>query len=150
MPRTVAEIDMIASLIKRLVPSLANFLKRPSDRFKKVVRLSTSLLITDAVNLISMRLISATMQGKRTSGDFAKSIYRFKDANPDYANSAIVWIFSIPESTLRGTLKRGFERSNRQKEVKLGQTPAPHHTARITKQWLANNCSAFLFWIGPY
>ena len=28
LPRMVAEIDMIASLIKRLVPSLANFLKR--------------------------------------------------------------------------------------------------------------------------
>ena len=62
---------------------------------------STSLLISDAI--IS---ISATMRGKRTSDDLAKSIYRFKDANPDYANSAIARIFSISESTLRGILKR--------------------------------------------
>ena len=69
----------------------------------------TSLLISDAI--IS---ISATMRGKRTSDDLAKSIYRFKDANPDYANSGITRIFSISESTLRGILKRriGQKRSN--------------------------------------
>ena len=46
------------------------------------------------------------MQGKHTSDDLAKSIYRFKHANPDYANSAIARIFSISESTFRGILKR--------------------------------------------
>ena len=46
------------------------------------------------------------MRGKRTSDDLAKSIYPFKEANPDYANSAIAWNFSISESTLRGILKR--------------------------------------------
>ena len=50
--------------------------------------------------------ISATMRGKRTSDYLAKSIYSFKDANPDYANSAIARIFSISESTLGGILKR--------------------------------------------
>ena len=54
------------------------------------------------------------MRGKRTFDDLAKSIYRFKDANPDYANSAIARIFSISESTLRGILKRriGQKKSN--------------------------------------
>ena len=37
----------------------------------------------------------ATMRGKRTSDDVAKSIYRFRDANPDYANSAIARIFLV-------------------------------------------------------
>ena len=32
LPRMVAEIDVTASQIKRLVPSLANFLKRSIDR----------------------------------------------------------------------------------------------------------------------
>ena len=41
--------------------------------------------------------ISATMRGKRASDDFAKSIYRVKDANMDYANSAIARIFSISD-----------------------------------------------------
>ena len=50
--------------------------------------------------------ISATMRGKRTSDDLAKSIYRFKDANPDYANSAIAQNFSISETTFRGILKQ--------------------------------------------
>ena len=59
-------------------------------------RLGTSLLISDAI--IS---ISATMRGKRTSDDLAKSTYRFKDANPDYANSAIARTFWISESKLR-------------------------------------------------
>ena len=71
------------------------------DRFKKFARLSTSLLISDA-----MISISATMRGKRTSDDLAKLIYHFKDANPDYANSSIARNFSISESTLRGILKR--------------------------------------------
>ena len=35
LSRIVAEIDMIASLIKRLVPSLANFLKRSVGEPKK-------------------------------------------------------------------------------------------------------------------
>ena len=61
--------------------------------------------------------IFATVRGKRTSDDLAKSIYRFKDANPDYANSASARIFSISESTLKGILKRRIE----QKKVKLGQ-----------------------------
>ena len=55
------------------------------------------------------------MRGKRASDDLAKSIYRFKDANIDYANSAIARIFSISESTLRGILKRHIRRSDRKK-----------------------------------
>ena len=43
------------------------------DRFKKFARLGTSLLISDAIILIS-----ATIRGKRTSDDLAKSIYRFQ------------------------------------------------------------------------
>ena len=82
------------------------------DRFEKFARLGTSLLISDAI--IS---ISATMRGKRTSDDLEKSMYRFEDANRDYANSAIARIFSISESTLRGILKRRIG----QKKVKLGQ-----------------------------
>ena len=89
-----------------------NLQRKSIDRFKKFARLGTSLLISDAI--IS---ISATMRGKRTSDDLAKSIYRFKDANPDYANSAIARIFSISESTHRGILKRRIG----QKKVKLGQ-----------------------------
>ena len=61
------------------------------------------------------------MRGKRASDDLATSIYRFKDANMDYANSAIARIFSIAESTLRGILKRRIRRSDRQKKVKLGR-----------------------------
>ena len=57
------------------------------------------------------------MRGKRTSDDLAKSIYRFEDANPDYANSTIARIFSISESTLRGILKQRIG----QKNVKLGR-----------------------------
>ena len=57
------------------------------------------------------------MRGKRTSDDLAKSIYRLKDANPGYANSAIARIFSISESTLGGILKRRIG----QKKVKLGR-----------------------------
>ena len=85
------------------------FFASPIHRLKKFARLGTSLLISDAI--IS---ISATMRGKRTSDDLAKSKYRFKDANPDYANSAIARIFSISESTLRGILKRriGQKKSN--------------------------------------
>ena len=83
------------------------------DRFKKFARLGTSLSISDAIIWIS-----ATMRGKRTSDDLAKSIYRCKDANPDYANSAIARIFSISESTLTRILKRRIGRSDRQKKVK--------------------------------
>ena len=70
------------------------------------------------------------MRGKRTSNDLAKSIYRLKDANPDYANSAITRIFSISESTLRGILKRPIV----QKKVKLGQKSVL--TRRIKRQLL--------------
>ena len=70
------------------------------------------------------------MRGKRTSDDLAKSIYRCKDANTDYANSAIARIFSISESTLRGILKRRIG----QKKVKLGQKPVL--TRRIKRQLL--------------
>ena len=78
-----------------------SFSQSSIDRFKKFARLGTILAISDAI-----ASISATMRGKRTSDDLAKSIYRFKDANPDYANSAIAQIFSISESTLRGIPKR--------------------------------------------
>ena len=78
------------------------------------------------------------MRGKRTSDDLAKSIYHFKDANPDCANSVIARIFAIPESTLRGILKRRIGRSDRQEKRQCASN-APPHTARITKQWLANN-----------
>ena len=96
------------------------------DRCKKLARLGTSLLTNDAI--IS---ISATMRGKRTSDDLAKSIYRFKDANPDdCAKSAIARIFSISESTLRGILKRRIG----QKKVKLGRKSVL--TRRIKRQLL--------------
>ena len=74
--------------------------------------------------------ISAAMRGKRTSDDLVKSIYRFKDANPDYANSAIARIFSISESTLRGMMKRRIG----QKKVKLGQKSVL--TRKIKRQLL--------------
>ena len=48
------------------------------DRFKKFARLGTSLLIGDAITSSS-----AAMRDKRTSDGLAKSIYRFKDANPE-------------------------------------------------------------------
>ena len=70
------------------------------------------------------------MRGKRTSDDLAKSIYCFEDTNPDYANSAIVRIISISESTLRGILKRCIG----QKKVKLGQKSVL--TRRIKRQLL--------------
>ena len=95
------------------------------DRFKKFARLSTSLLISDA-----MISISATMRGKRTSDDLAKLIYHFKDANPDYANSSIARNFSISESTLRGILKRRIG----QKKIKFGQKSVL--TRRIKRQLL--------------
>ena len=79
------------------------------DRFKKVARLGTSLLISHAITSIS-----ATMRGKCASDDFSKWIYRFKDANPDSANSAIARIFSISESTLGGIVKRRIGWSDRQ------------------------------------
>ena len=88
------------------------------------------------------------MRGKRTSEELAKSIYRFNEANPHYANSAIARIFSISESRLEGILKRRLGRSDRQKKVKLGQM-IPPHTARITKQWLKNNGIPVLDW-PPY
>ena len=70
------------------------------------------------------------MRGKRTSDDLAKSMYRFKDANPDYANSAIARVFSISEPTLRGILKRRIG----QKKVKLGRKSVL--TRRIKRQLL--------------
>ena len=73
--------------------------------------------------------MSATMRGKRTSDDLAKSIYRFKDANPDYANSAIARIFSIPESTLRNP-----EATYWAEKVKLGRKSVL--TGRIKRQLL--------------
>ena len=95
------------------------------DCFKKFARLGTSLLFSDAITSIS-----AIMRGKRTSDDLAKWIYRFKDANPDYANSANARIFSISESTLRGIMKRRIG----QKKVKLGQKSVL--TKRIKRQLL--------------
>ena len=62
----------------------------------------------------------------------AKLIYHFKDANPYYTNSAIARIFSISESTLRGILKRGIRRSDRQKKVKLDRQSVL--TKRIKRQ----------------
>ena len=70
------------------------------------------------------------MRCKRTSDDLAKSIYRFKDTNPDYANSIIARIFSISESTLREILKRRIG----QKKVILGQKSVL--TRRIKRQLL--------------
>ena len=90
------------------------------DCFKKFARLGTSLLISDVI--IS---ISATMRGKRTSDDLAKSIYRFKYANPEISR-----IFSISESTVRGILKRCIG----QKKVKLGEKYVL--TRRIKRQLL--------------
>ena len=87
------------------------------------------------------------MRGKCTSDDLAKPIYRFKDANPDYANSAIARIFGISETTFRGILKRRIERSDREKS-QIGSN-APPNTAGITKQWLANNLISVLDW-PPY
>ena len=72
------------------------------------------------------------MRGKRTSDDLAKSMYRLKDANPDYANSAIAQIFSISESTLGGILKRRIE----QKKVNLGQKSVL--SRRIKRQLLGH------------
>ena len=83
------------------------------DRFKKFARLGTSPLASDAITSIC-----ATTRGKRASDALSKLIYHFKDANPDYANSAIALIFSISESTLRGILKRGIK-SDREKN-KIG------------------------------
>ena len=97
------------SFLKRIV-------NRSIHRFKKFARLGTSLLASDAI-----ASISATTRGKRASDALAKLIYHFKDANPYYANSGIARIFPISESTLRGTLKRGIRRSDRQKKVKLGR-----------------------------
>ena len=101
------------------------FLGSSIDRFKKFARLGTNLLIIDAI--IS---ISATMRGKRTSDDLVKSIYHFKDAKPDFANSAIARIFSISESTLRGILERRIGL----KKVKLSQKSVL--TKRIKRQLL--------------
>ena len=77
------------------------------------------------------------------SGTLSKSsILKFN------ANSAIARIFSISVSTLRGILKRHIGRSDRLKKSQIGSN-APPHTARITEQWLANNCFPVLDWI-PY
>ena len=70
------------------------------------------------------------MRSKRTFDDLAKSIYRFKNVNPDYANSAITRIFSISESTLRGILERRIG----QKKIKVGQKSVL--TRRIKRQLL--------------
>ena len=86
------------------------------DRFKKFAKLRTSLLVSDAI-----ASISTTTRDKRASGALAKLIYRFKDANPYYANSAIARIFSISESTRSGILKQGIRWPDRQKKVKLGR-----------------------------
>ena len=66
------------------------------------------------------------MRGKHTSDDLAKSIYRFNDANPDYANSAIARIFSISESTLRGILKRRLGGLTDKKMSNWVKYPTPH------------------------
>ena len=92
-----------------------------------MARLGTSLLAIDAI-----ASISATTRGKRASDALAKLIYHFKDTNPLYENSAIARIFSISESTLRGILKRGIRRSDRQKKVKLGRKSVL--TKRIERQ----------------
>ena len=102
-----------------------NFQEKSIDRFKKFARLGTSLSISDAITSIS-----ATMRGKRTSDDLAKSIYYFKDANPDYANSAIARIFSTSESPFTGILKRRIG----QKKIKLGRKSVL--TRRIKRQLL--------------
>ena len=75
-------------VIKSSTKDGSNLQKKSIDRFKKFARLGTSLLISDV-----MISISATMRGNRTSDDLTKSIYRFKDATPDYVNSAIARIF---------------------------------------------------------
>ena len=72
------------------------------------------------------------MRGKRLSDNLAKMIYRFKDANPDYANSVIARIFPISESTLRGVLKRCVG----QKKVKLGRKSVL--TRKIKRQLLGH------------
>ena len=87
------------------------------------------------------------MRGKRASDDLAKSIYRFKDANMDCANSAFARIFSISESTLRGILTRRIRRSDKQKKVKLGQMP--HLTLQESRS-SGLRTMVFLFWIGPH
>ena len=71
------------------------------------------------------------MRSKRASDDLAKSIYRFKDANMDYANSAIARIFSISESTLRGILKRRIRRSDKQKSP-IGSKICTHEKNRAS------------------
>ena len=90
------------------------------------MRLGTSLAISDAI-----ASISAPVPGKRTSDDLAKSIYRFKDANPDYANSAIARIFSISESTLRGIPKRRIG----QKESQIGSKICTHKKNQASASW---------------
>ena len=84
------------------------------------------------------------MRGKHAADDLTKSIYRFKDADPDYANSAIAQIFTISESTLeesRSDVWGGLT----DRKSQIGSN-APPHTARITKQWLANNGIPVLDW----
>ena len=105
------------------------------DRFKNFARLGTILLISDAI--IS---ISATMRGKRTSDDLEKLIYRFKDANPEYANSAIARIFSISESTHIGILKRRIG----QKKVKLGQKSQEESSISFWAALIETQNSGFL------
>ena len=71
------------------------------------------------------------MRGKRASDDLVKSIYRFKDANPDYANSAIARVFSIFESTLSDNPEATYWV---EKKIKLGRKSVL--TTRIKRQLL--------------
>ena len=81
------------------------------------------------------------MRLKRTSDDLVKFIYRFKDANRDYANSTIARIFSISESTLRGIQKRRIG----QKKVKLSQKSVL--TRKIKRQLLDRVNQNSNFWL---
>ena len=77
------------------------------------------------------------MRSKHTSDDLAKSIYRFKYANPDYPDSAIARIFLISESTLRRILKRRIGWSDRQKKsnwVKCSTSHCKNHEAIACEQ----------------
>ena len=98
--------------------------RKSIDRFKKFARQGTSFLISDAIIPISAPCEANAHLTTLQNG------YRFKDANPDYANSAIARIFSISESTLRGILKRRIG----QKKVKLGRKSVL--TRRIKRQLL--------------
>ena len=115
------------------------------DRFKKFARLGTILLISDAI--IS---ISATMRGKHTSDDLAKLIYRLKDANTDYANSAIARFFSISESTLRGILKRRIGRSDRQNKINWIKCPTSHEAMAFAQRYSRSGLAHIFSRFEPY